>query len=205
MCWCSDLLSFHRCKATRALMSKSLVPLSKLCPTVPKTKVSDVKNPKGDGNCGFRCLAMALYDDEELYGDVKSAMLDHLVENKNDYLACGWLTPDDLPGLEKILRHRGDCPDNSYYYSDPECSQLAADAFERPVEFHGSISATLYLPFIRHTLYKSYRPIVLNLDANHIYFVTMKKGSNHGYPKINMMHNSVCEKLNIPNLSASFS
>lgn len=147
---------------------------------------------------------MVVYNDEKRFGDVKSAMMNHLMEKKEDYLACGWLVDADIVRLEKILQHRGPCG-VEYYFSDPECSQLAADTFERPIEFHGSTSATLYLPIIRHTSYKAYRPVVLNLYQSHIYLTIMKKGTTYGYPVINLMHNTICEKLDIPNQSASYS
>ncbi|CAO3599418.1 unnamed protein product [Absidia cylindrospora] len=191
-------------KANIAKLSKSNEPLSVLCSSISSKKVSDVKNPDGDGNCGFRCLGMAIYNNEKRYDIVKDAMLAHLRSRKEGYLACNWLTEGDIARLEVILLHRGKCgPD--LYYTEPECSQLAADTFERPVEFHGTSSATLYLPMIPHTSYKSYRPIVLHLQESnrHIYYVIMKRG-NYGYPPINTMHNAICEKLSIPNQSGTY-
>jgi hypothetical protein len=165
-----------------------------------------VENPVGDGNCGFRCLSMAIHGDESKYQDIKDRMLGQLKEMKDSYFDSSWFINDsDYDKVEKILSHTGGCLANQeLWFSDPECSQLAADTFETPIEFHGPQSSTLYLPIMRHTKYKSYRPIVLNLHSNHIYYVTMKKGTKYGYAGINIMHNAICEKLGIPNQSESY-
>ncbi|KAI8330215.1 hypothetical protein BC941DRAFT_186207 [Chlamydoabsidia padenii] len=168
------------------------------------SKVSNVYNTKSDGKCGFRCVAMAVFGDEKKYMDVKTKMLEKLREIKGDYEKSTWINKEDSFGkLEALLMNIGNCLHNrDFWFTDPVCSQLAADTFETPIKFHGPNHSTLYLPLTNHK-YKSYRPIALNLHADHIYLVTMKKGTNYGYAPINMMHNSICEKLDLNNLSAS--
>jgi hypothetical protein len=51
-------------------------------PNSSRHQVTDVFNPNGDGNCGFRCIAKALYDDQENFGLAKSTMLETLVEGE---------------------------------------------------------------------------------------------------------------------------
>ncbi|KAI8342810.1 hypothetical protein BC941DRAFT_448987 [Chlamydoabsidia padenii] len=56
-------------------LSKSLV----------SSKVKDIFNPSGDDNCGFRCIAKALYDSRDRYNQVKMMMLDTLAGGKAFY------------------------------------------------------------------------------------------------------------------------
>lgn len=93
------------------------------------------------------------------------------------------MNENEINKVEKVLEHVGDClGDPDLRFNDPECAQLAADTYQIPVDFHGPTFATLYLPLIKHTRYYNYRPIVLNLFSAHIYLVTLKRGSNYGYP-----------------------
>ncbi|KAI8341780.1 hypothetical protein BC941DRAFT_466679 [Chlamydoabsidia padenii] len=47
--------------------------------------VTDVFNPSADGNCGFLCIAKALFGDQVRYLKVKECMLETLVEGKDFY------------------------------------------------------------------------------------------------------------------------
>ncbi|KAI8327581.1 hypothetical protein BC941DRAFT_319910, partial [Chlamydoabsidia padenii] len=112
--------------------------------------VSDIRDPKKDGNCGFRCLALSMYGDEDEYGRVKEEMLTQLVEKQSTYLTCKWITEDELAKMNRVLVHRGPCG-VALWFEDPVMSQLAADTFIQPVEYHGPQGSTLYLPLIKHT------------------------------------------------------
>ena len=48
---------------------------------IPHLEVDEVYNPIGDGNCGFRALAVELFGDERKYLDIKDAMLRHYLTN----------------------------------------------------------------------------------------------------------------------------
>lgn len=48
-----------------------------------KNKMVLVLNPKGDGNCGFRCISKAIYDDENMPMKVKNEMRNWYKDNKD--------------------------------------------------------------------------------------------------------------------------
>jgi hypothetical protein len=167
--------------------------------------VLDVFNPQPDGNCGFRCLARALKNDESKYSDIKTTMLHHLRTEKNSYIMSTFLNEAQFERLERLLEYSGRCVDDpTLWFVDPDCSQLAADTFRTPIEFHSTTSSTLYLPLTKSTRYTNNRPIALNLYRDHIYLVKMKPRVNYGYPTINNMHSSMCTALNILDLSTNY-
>lgn len=106
-----------------------------------------VWNPLGDGNCGFRALAWQIYgfidaenvDDpatsEELrvesnaYQRMKSAMLRQLEKNEAQYRSC-FQAYFDVNELKALIRSK------SQWYSVPECAQLTADTFGRPIAIY---------------------------------------------------------------------
>ncbi|SAM02249.1 hypothetical protein, partial, partial [Absidia glauca] len=143
--------------------------------TLPATKVTDVFNPNGDENCGFRCIAKTLYEDQEKFGLVKSTMLETLVEGERFYKAI-----QIFPDYEHLVQTVSYADDGSfvpqkYWFSTPDCAQLAADAFRRPIECHTPHGPTLYLP-LNNTTYSSFKPIILQLHASHFFLVTIKSG-----------------------------
>ncbi|KAI9494469.1 hypothetical protein BDB00DRAFT_818174, partial [Zychaea mexicana] len=83
-----------------------------------------------DGNCGFRALAVELYNTEERYIDVKTKMLDQYLSNANTLYQYY-----DKGRLLKVLD-----PYSSEWFVSPECSQIAADTFETPIVIDGAQS-----------------------------------------------------------------
>ncbi|CAG8731240.1 8930_t:CDS:2, partial [Gigaspora rosea] len=68
---------------------------------IPVDDVDQICNPKSDGNCGFRALAIAIRGNEENWNLVKLAMNE------------SWASP---------------CP-SSFWFLSPDCAQLAANTF----------------------------------------------------------------------------
>ncbi|CAG8460209.1 16290_t:CDS:2 [Gigaspora margarita] len=52
---------------------------------IPQSAIFQVHDPLGDGNCGFRSLAMAIFKEEENWQDVKNIMRSYLVERADFY------------------------------------------------------------------------------------------------------------------------
>ncbi|CEG75309.1 hypothetical protein RMATCC62417_10374 [Rhizopus microsporus] len=58
-------------------------PLNQLRINIDKTKVEYILNAVADGNCGFGCIAYAIYGDEDRVFDVKEKMLELYYKYKN--------------------------------------------------------------------------------------------------------------------------
>jgi hypothetical protein len=166
-------------------------------------KVTDVYNPSGDGNCGFRCLAMAMEKDQGKYRVIKDRMLEHLNANHHHYRQNGVFLDDDLKKLFAILRHQGACAgEPQLWFNSPDCAQLAADTFLRPIEVHSNQQSMIMLP-LSNTTYSSYQPIILQLFGGHFYLVTLKRHKRK-FPMVSPVYSPACRRMNINYQSRSF-
>ncbi|CAG8580980.1 4346_t:CDS:2, partial [Cetraspora pellucida] len=97
---------------------------------IPIDDINEVYDPKSDGNCGFRSLAVAIRGNEENWILVKLAMSGQLTKRMEIYK--NWLGYDtDL--LNQILRCRASPCSPSLWFLSPDCAQLAADTFSVPI------------------------------------------------------------------------
>ncbi|RUS35243.1 hypothetical protein BC938DRAFT_473789 [Jimgerdemannia flammicorona] len=100
-----------------------------------------------DGNCGFRSLAVAMYDNEEEWQRIKREMKVEL--DKHDEFYRNWLGYD-IDKINKIITwnkasHR--LPD--HWFCSPECAQLAADTYKARVAVFSTNArdSLVFLPF----------------------------------------------------------
>lgn len=156
--------------------------------------VKSIYSPVGDGQCGFRSLAMSLYGDQNKWTDVKDQMLETYLKYKNTWYIS---RIDDPPRMTRILSCKlSPCTVDTYFdYID--CPQIAADTFGRIIAMYsisldldGSdyYSSTLFFPFTQHP--KSTEVINIFLTSYHYYLIEPAKtenGSTVGYilPLIN--------------------
>lgn len=138
-----------------------------------------VHNPRGDGNCGFRALAIELFGVEETYKKVKVAMRDYYFNNcANDYAEY----PHER--LENILH-----PERNEWFLFPECAQIAADTFKTPVAFYyeheSQQRSYIFFPLqVIPTHAERTNPIVLQHTNAHIFLVKIKSDHPLQWPEI---------------------
>ncbi|KAL1931345.1 hypothetical protein VTP01DRAFT_9487, partial [Rhizomucor pusillus] len=120
----------------------------------------------------------ALFKDEKRYKDVKAIMRHKFLEMlDSDYAKC------DKHSMPKALD-----PEGFEWFVSPECTQIAADAFETPVAFYGSQS---YLFLSYHTSPQQTErthPIVLQLENDHIILVQVTEASEMTWPEVDPLH-----------------
>ncbi|CAO3655739.1 unnamed protein product [Mucor hiemalis] len=159
-------------------------------PDIPENAYSNVVNVKGDGFCGFRCLAHQLYGDENRFWEVKKAMRDHLLTNFVTYSSIFHEKSYLIDELKRIVCYRISSEiGNSevcemkervapidYWFMVPECAQLAACTFGRPIASYDlRHEPQTYLPILppakidpppgeRPLPLLLYFPVVINLD-----------------------------------------
>ncbi|CEP15801.1 hypothetical protein [Parasitella parasitica] len=113
-----------------------------------------------DGFCGFRALAHQLFDNQDEFVRVKLAMRDNLIDVKDTHKDA--FPFFDVDQLERIVTHgisnqKGDknvflekpfgCGVD-YWFLAPECAQLAACTFNRPVFVYYTGESITYLPIL---------------------------------------------------------
>ncbi|OAD72852.1 hypothetical protein PHYBLDRAFT_65221 [Phycomyces blakesleeanus NRRL 1555(-)] len=154
--------------------------------------VDDVKggfSPTADGWCGFRILAHLIYKDQNKFPLVKRDMLAALPKYKTLYTNT---FGTDTRQLEKIIQHGSQldysntsntntnsntnfipvCSDASMWFNTPDCAQLAADTYTRPVCVYSdnrNTPSTTFLPFaLPNNKTKQRQPLIFNhVNSNH--------------------------------------
>ena len=134
--------------------------LSQVDPNIPKENYSILIDVEGDGFCGWRALAVQIYDDEHQFWTVKKKMRDTLFKNEKfymdnfkDYFDFDEVKKRVCYGIEEtvgsdVVRDElfvkdGDAEDEVKYFCNPEyyfssvgCPQLAADTFFGPITLY---------------------------------------------------------------------
>lgn len=127
-------------------------------------------SPAPDGNCGFRCLVHVLKKGsggQGAFAEIKDEMLACLQAKKAWYLQSKVYLPDQVDRLEFILKEKRTFVDERYWFSVPDCAQLASDTFNIPIKvfsFDDAQGNILFLP-LNNTRYTKYKPITLQLHG----------------------------------------
>jgi hypothetical protein len=163
-----------------------------------------VHNPKADGHCGFRALALALGMSEDDHGMVKAQMHQYYISRKAFYVdELGYNHNQLIAVLQDNSIH---CPTTSWFYV-PDCAQLAADTFGAVIVFldmggTGGESC-MYLPlgpFVQTAV-----PIGLSLSNEHFKCVKFNSGGNFPWPRLNPQHEPIRRKFNFVDLAHVYS
>ncbi|KAI9325958.1 hypothetical protein BD770DRAFT_457522, partial [Pilaira anomala] len=178
---------------------------------------------KGDGFCGFRCLAFEIYGDQVLFWKVKITMRDVLLQNVefyshnfSDYIAYDRLKKVVCFGIEEIIESNSGQKDIAaplqYWFYSPGCTQLAADTFRRLVATYTDVvvekdeDPVIFFPFLYTNYYHvtnegseaySPAPVVLhNIAGNHWITFKMKKSVKMLWPRPHSRFwKHMCEKM----------
>lgn len=103
--------------------------------------VKDVYNPRGDGNCGFRCAAKALgYADDDGWFRVRQEMLQHVEQNQATYeKKCGGQRQFQKLLQSLTVKTIKDRIPVTKWLSNLSHGQILADTYSRPICFLGDV------------------------------------------------------------------
>jgi hypothetical protein len=174
-----------------------------LVPSLPISQVSGVYDPSADGHCGFRCLAKAIYGNEDDYQKVKNDMMKVLVDRKDFY----WKSKvfgkgKGYDSLTKIISYSGSSAPPEFWFSTLDCGQLAADTYKRPIEIHHRDQALIFLPMIKEK-YQTFNPTIMLLHASHYYLITLNRCRRH-FPTIAFEYQRVCQEFGFTDFTTNF-
>lgn len=115
-------------------------------PRVLHTLIGSIFDPLSDGNCGFRCIAQALYNDQDQWRKVRQDMAQEMLDNKPFYtnLLGGEKEFNKTfmsvnPVMASVIR-------KSHWLSKLEMGQIVADTFKRPICFWSLAQSSCYIP-----------------------------------------------------------
>lgn len=212
-----DDLEEARCESDYGpLLPKYFYDISK---DIDEAAYDQIINIRGDGFCGFRALAYQLFDNQDAFMQVKFAMRDRLVEVKNVYVQH--FDNYDIDKLERIVTYgirneKGDKTINlqkpyhcsmDYWFLAPECAQLAACTFNRPVSVYFAQDAITFLPvFPQEKMKVSVAPLMMHIvttrggdKPNHWVTMKLRRSIKLKWPAIDAYHQGVMSALGKPN------
>ena len=110
---------------------------------LPRNSFTEFVNVGEDSHCGFKSLSYQVFGDEERFMEVKELMRDVLLNNYEQYeicidehfkltdkVTCTCSGLEKVVGSERLVEHEHG---QDKWLRSPECAQLAADTFQRPV------------------------------------------------------------------------
>ncbi|XP_012829154.1 PREDICTED: uncharacterized protein LOC105950350 [Erythranthe guttata] len=135
--------------------------------------IQDYVNVMADGNCGYRCVAQAVYGDKERWTQVRGELLIELYEHANVYTAMFGST-----GYVKVIRKcdwtSGPCP-QAYWMDMNEMGLAIATRYSALVVLLTQVGSMTYLPMFGSGHLSCM--VVVTLHNNHFMFVNLVANS----------------------------
>ena len=124
-------------------------------------------DPEGDGNCGYRCVAWQVYNDENKWREVREEMANKLVEMKGKFMKLMGIKTKKAFEEEVTKIKPVDGPaSKSKWLSKLDHGQLLAECFERPICFYSLNDSHTFVPHSSPP--KSISPIFLSfVNSSH--------------------------------------
>ena len=147
------------------------------------TLIDTVFDPLGDGQCGWRSIALCLGHGEAYFKQIKLAMMSTLLDWYEDETDNGYLIAS-IGGeeyfrkiLQKLLIVDGRINNDEYWFADGECA-LVADTYNKPV-IHlcpetSNYIPLMYLPSTNRTGRPiTWMPIIMSLDVDKNHYLAV--------------------------------
>ncbi|KAF9592111.1 hypothetical protein IFM89_011949 [Coptis chinensis] len=134
-------------------------------PDILQPLILDIEDPKGDGNCGFRALAMALGYDEEGWVQVRVNLISELRASKEEYIRM--FGHENVTRCEGSLLHfKGDAPEEKWMLL-PEHGYLAASKYSVAIVYFSMAGCHTFLPLKSAFNENDYKVIGIGRVPNH--------------------------------------
>ncbi|OAD75529.1 hypothetical protein PHYBLDRAFT_166766 [Phycomyces blakesleeanus NRRL 1555(-)] len=146
--------------------------------TIAPKHISTIFSPEEDGNCGYRAIAMEVYQDQEEWSKVKDKMLETFLKHQNNYyhgrIEHGNMPASNNPLIRSLQDKRSPLP-QQHWLGTIDHPQLVTDTFSRAVAVYWNTPIEtgdcLFVPFA--TLPEKVEPIIIILDCCCWHFVNV--------------------------------
>ncbi|OAD75552.1 hypothetical protein PHYBLDRAFT_166788 [Phycomyces blakesleeanus NRRL 1555(-)] len=177
--------------------------------TIAPKHISTIFSPEADRNCGYRAIAMEVYQDQEEWSKVKDKMLETFLKHQNNYYH-GRMEHGNMPASNNPLIHslQDKCSPlpQQHWFGTIDHPQLVANIFSRAVAVYWNTPIeTGYCLFVSFaTLPEKVEPIIIILDINHFLLAKHKNTRNFCWPKINPFHKRIIQKHGLEDYSLMY-
>ncbi|OAD68832.1 hypothetical protein PHYBLDRAFT_172691 [Phycomyces blakesleeanus NRRL 1555(-)] len=164
--------------------------------TIAPHQISQIFSPEADGNCGYRAIAMEVYQNQKRWPEVKDKMLENYLKYQHTHyqgrMEHGHMPASTNPLIISLQDKRSPLP-QQHWFGTIDHSQLLANAYNRTVAVYWNTSREtgdcLFVPFI--TTPDRFEPIILILDINHFLLAKRKPTRNFNWRQINPFHKAI--------------
>ncbi|OAD73103.1 hypothetical protein PHYBLDRAFT_169357 [Phycomyces blakesleeanus NRRL 1555(-)] len=177
--------------------------------TIASKHISTIFSPEADGNCGYRAIAMEVYQDQEEWSKVKDKMLETFLKHQNNYyhgrMEHGNMPASNNPLIHSLQDKHSPLP-QQHWFGIIDHPQLVADTFSRAVTVYWNTPIEtgncLFVSF--STLPEKVELIIIILDINHFLLAKRKNTRNFCWPKINPFHKRIIQKHGLEDYSLMY-
>ncbi|KAL0087975.1 hypothetical protein J3Q64DRAFT_1469954 [Phycomyces blakesleeanus] len=171
-------------------------------------RLTKVTVPKADGNCGFRAVAIAIYNNEEEWPKVKDKMLKKYLEYRDTFYKTRIDSSHESfsrPPMAEILKDKNSPLPTKHWFDTMDCPQIVADTFKYAVALYNENHVkegnnTLFLPFKSQPIQRE--PIILYLQNSHFVLVERKPSTARmRWPTINLYHKNIVSQNHFADFS----
>lgn len=163
-------------------------------------KIEAFLDPLGDGNCGFRCISLAIFGDQDSWITVKQQMHQTYLKNIDTLYASLHLDPDHF----NYMFNTTETPNwNGLAWFDTiVCPQIVADTYKTSVYLYSFSSGNqksknFFCPL--QEIDRTADPILLYLTSSHFYLIKPFRTPTGKFkkitpPPINPYHRGILRK-----------
>ncbi|CAG8732243.1 28528_t:CDS:2 [Dentiscutata erythropus] len=144
-------------------------------PTYMHEYIKKVTNVNGDGNCGYRALAVCLGRNENEWSEVRKELRKELIEREQFYRALFLANNDYEIILKEISWIDGPCT-FEHWMRMPQVGDVITNAYQRPLYFFSLQISLTFLPH-HHPLNRNKALAIAIVNNNHYVAITLKPGA----------------------------
>ena len=142
--------------------------------------MEEIQDVAGDGNCGFRAIALALGRDTEEWCAIRQELYSEILSNGAFYESLaeqGAMMGTVNEVLDRVLCKKSPAPHKNWL-ALPTCGDCIANCYERPVFFYSATGwSYTFFPSLNAPNYKSPPICLAYIDyPSHFVCLKMKEG-----------------------------
>ncbi|CAG8664616.1 9369_t:CDS:1 [Ambispora gerdemannii] len=144
-------------------------------PTYMHKYIKEVINVDGDGNCGYRVLAVCLGRNESEWPEVKKELREELNKREQFYRSLFLVNGDYAAIMREISWVDGPCT-FEYWMRMPLMGDVIANTYQRPLHFFSLQTNLTFLPH-HHPLNRNKALAMAFVNNNHYVAIMLKSGA----------------------------